>query len=146
MRALTFEELSLVSGGDGDCGDGGGDCGDSGDAGGVGSAGSVCAVGDGTITCGSSISADGIAQVTVTGSGFGQGGLSAGQAAQFGSLLGGAVGLTAFVAGVLPTVMTMGEAIAVGAVLGGVLGVAAVGIVAALVLFYAIPVEENFAP
>src|SRR5437870_2357932 len=100
MRTLTFEELDIVSGGDdGGCGSGG-DCGGTGgDGGGTGGEGtpSACVVGDGVITCGESISADGIATITITGQGFGQG-LTASQAAQFGGLIGGATGLAAFVA------------------------------------------------
>mgnify|MGYP001259580500 FL=1 len=142
MRALTFDELSLVSGGEGDCG-AGGDCGGGGsDGGGGGDSSSACVVGDGVITCGDSISADGFAQVTITGSGFGQG-LTAAQAGQFGAMIGGATGLAAFVPGVLPATMTLGEAIAVGTVMFGLLGVAAVVITAALINFYGIPVPPE---
>lgn len=147
MRELTIDELSLVSGGDdGGCGVGcgdGGDCSSGGDCSVTSTAdGAVCSFSGGAITCAESVGADGVASITVTGSGFGQG-LGPSQSAQFGALLGSATGLTAFVAGVLPASMTLGEAMAIGGILGGVAGVAAVGVVAALATIYGFSMAEQ---
>jgi hypothetical protein len=155
VRALTFDELAYVSGGDG-CG-AGGDCGDGGDGGDGGSGGdasvsvtgpdsAVCVSGDGTVTCGDSVSPEGIATVTITGEGFGQA-LSLADAAQLGGAIGGAIGIAAFVLGTLPLSMSLGLAIAVGTALGAIIGIASSLITDALISFYGITiVPESTGP